>query len=1405
MGQSRTHGARRRLAALALATAACTGWVKSAQAANLYWDSDGATAGGSSSTTAAGTWGVSNFWSTSSLGNAATGAWVAGSTAIFSAGTDVTGTYGVTVSGTQVAAGITIEQGSITFSAGAINLNSGSIIDVTGTSTFSGTVSSAGSVAKAGTGTLVLSGTNNFAGGISVNAGTLSVSSDANLGGSVTLDAATLRPTASFSTSRAFTMGAGGGSFNTGANALTLSGNITGSGALTKTAAGVLVLSGTNSYDGDTFVNNGTLSISADNNLGNPGTIHLGMNSLNAGTLIVTGSFSSARDIIIPSATDSTIDVTTANNFTTAGVISGAGSLSKDGTGTLTLTTANSYSGGTTINTGTLQVGAGGTAGSIVGNVSNSAALIFNRSDTSTYAGVITGSGTVTKSGAGLLQLSSSNSYNGATTLSGGTLQAGAINVLSANSALTMSGGTTLDLNGFANTIGSLSGTGTINLNGGALTFGGDNTSTTFSGIITGAGGLVKNGTGTFQLSSGGPHTGGVTVNDGVLAITSAGSFGASGGITLNGGTLRTLAAQLPMTRLITLGISGGTIDTNGFDSEFNNIINGSGALTKIGAGTLILSNNNAYAGGTTISAGTLQLGAGGAFGTMGGDVTNNAALIFSRSNSITFAGAISGSGSVTQAGSGDLLLTAVSTYGGATAINSGIVRPGINNALPAMTPLTVATSATFDLNGFSNIIGSLAGSGSVALNAGTLDAGQNNSNTTFSGTISGSGNLTKSGSGTLTLGTANSYTGATTISAGVLRNGFINAVPASSAVNVAAGATFNLDGFSNTIGSLAGGGAVTLASASLVTGGDNTTTTFLGSITGTGGLTKNGTGTMAVSGSNTLSGSLRINGGAIHQTTGDNAFGQLSQIGSTVGSNGTYILTGGTFTVNNATVGTNGEAIGFNGTGTFRQTGGTHEVAGANGNLVIGYASTGVGLYDLQSGSLIANSMYLGRDSGGTGTLTQSGGTINIDTEFMDLGLNPGATGIANLTGGTLVAQGIYVGGTSGSSQGTGVLTVNGGAATSNGTLRVWNNAGSSINLAAGSITANALLTSGNPAKFNWTGGLLRITGASGFAISASGPLGSSVNVSAGKSLEVVHTLAISSGSTLSVGGAATVGLLSGTGSVTLDGTMTIGGEAGTATFDGAISGTGTLTRATANTQVVNSISVGAVSLLPGSVTRTAANGTNAGVSKVGSLLLIGSKWDLSNNRLIVSNPNTIGAWNGTGYTGVTAMIAAGRAPDIDGIPHWDGVGLNTSQTTAFANFLTTLAVATASNVLNITGSTTALWGGQTVDADDTLVRYTYAGDANLSGTIDADDYFQLDSHYNKSANIDKSFFNGDFNFDGLYNGDDYFIIDYAYAGQGAPLGAALPAGIAAIPEPAGLALGAICVSLLTRRRRRA
>ena len=231
-----------------------------------------------------------------------------------------------------------------------------------------------------------------------------------------------------------------------------------------------------------------------------------------------------------------------------------------------------------------------------------------------------------------------------------------------------------------------------------------------------------------------------------------------------------------------------------------------------------------------------------------------------------------------------------MNTYTGATTVNGGTLAAGAINTLPSQTALTVATGATFDLNNFSQSIGSLAGAGSVTLGTATLTTGNDNTSTDFSGVISGLGGLTKVGTGTQTLSGENTYTGATTVNGGTLAAGAINTLPSQTALTVATGATFDLNNFSQSIGSLAGAGSVTLGTATLTTGNDNTSTDFSGVISGLGGLTKVGTGTQTLSGENTYTGATTVNGGTL-------AAGAINTLPS---QTALTVATGATFDLNN-------------------------------------------------------------------------------------------------------------------------------------------------------------------------------------------------------------------------------------------------------------------------------------------------------------------------------------------------------------------------------------------------------------------------------------------------------------------------------------------------------------------------
>ena len=167
------------------------------------------------------------------------------------------------------------------------------------------------------------------------------------------------------------------------------------------------------------------------------------------------------------------------------------------------------------------------------------------------------------------------------------------------------------------------------------------------------------------------------------------------------------------------------------------------------------------------------------------------------------------------------------------------------------------------------------------------------------------------------------------------------------------------------------------------------------------------------------------------------------------------------------------------------------------------------------------------------------------------------------------------------------------------------------------------------------------------------------------------------------------------------------------------------------------------------------------------------------------------VGTWNGSEYTGLIGLVQSGRGDST-----WNGIGITTSQTNATTGVLTTLAIASADE-LGVAGSD---WNGETVNSGDTLIAYTWGGDADLNGELNGDDYFYIDSNILQSGSV-FGFHSGDFDYNGEINGDDYFILDsnILFAqGAGGP-----PQSLAAVPEPAS-ALGLLFAAPLFARHRR-
>jgi hypothetical protein len=279
--------------------------------------------------------------------------------------------------------------------------------------------------------------------------------------------------------------------------------------------------------------------------------------------------------------------------------------------------------------------------------------------------------------------------------------------------------------------------------------------------------------------------------------------------------------------------------------------------------------------------------------------------------------------------------------------------------------------------------------------------------------------------------------------------------------------------------------------------------------------------------------------------------------------------------------------------------------------------------------------------------------------------------------------------------------------------------------------------------------------------------------------------------------------------GSHTIAAPITLGGESlvsvatgSTLSLTGDFAGGGNaFTKSGDGTLAMKHLRAGDVNVIAGKVA-VAANSGPSGTSAATSLAVnAGGAVDLSDNDLVInySGSSSLGAASGGSYGGVSGLIATGRNGGT-----WDGFGVRTSQADALSG-LTSLGAGEASTLISLDPGETAVWSGQVVDDTSVLVRYTYAGDANLDGFISGDDYSAID--FNIATPGASGWVNGDFNYDGIISGDDYSMIDFNIVAQGAPLGdggAVGLNGVNSVPEPAALAIVTMTIAGRLLRRRR-
>lgn len=632
---------------------------------NLYWDINGPIAGAGGATPT-GTWdGTATNWSITVDGTSATGAWVSGRTAVFSAGTDATGAFTVTVSGTQTASHLVIEEGEVNFATGAVSVGGGNVIVNPGATL---TLDNASRISTSAGSTL------------NINGGTVR---NTNPGGAGTF----------FDADSAIVIGPLGATLSyTTAGLLSLmegSQTISGSGGLTKEGAGILAIARACSYTGPTIINNGTLRVRTSNNrlptttdvfINSPGVLDPGST---ANLIQTVNSVNGSGDITYSAS--STLRIAGNSNSTINGVISDGsafGRISKAGTGTLTLNGANTYDGRFTNDAGITIVAPGaqwmGPLGDAYVNggtviLSNAAQLVLSlagdggevylapghtltvsNSVTKSYLGAFNGAGNLVKTNSGLWNLMGASGFTGNFTVGAGTVNA------SNSTALGTSDGYTEVLPGAEL---RFDGAGINFVCGEPIRFAGGGTGT--EGAVNVRSSAIVELSGPLTLTS-----------NGTIAVSSS----ASAALT-HPSSITSLGAY-------NLTLQGGA-NVSGYKAITGVINLGAGGLTKLQSGEWILGGANLYSGPTAIGAGTLTV-----TNTLGSATGSGSVVV---SNSATLAGngiiagpvTVNGSISPGPAGIATLTINNNLTLAGITAIELNKSAPQTSDRIVGINTLT--------------------------------------------------------------------------------------------------------------------------------------------------------------------------------------------------------------------------------------------------------------------------------------------------------------------------------------------------------------------------------------------------------------------------------------------------------------------------------------------------------------------------------------------------------------------------------------------------------------------------------------------------------------------------------------------------------------------------------------------
>lgn len=675
-----------------------------------------------------------------------------------------------------------------------------------GTLTLSGPISGTGTLSTTSNGVVILTGTNTFTGNVFVSSGVVRVANGQAIPDTaeVFLGGFANPPKILDLNNTNETIGslrggdATGGNVTLGTGTLTIGGDnsskvydgsISGSGSVVKIGTGTQTLNGASTFTGPITINGGSISVSDVTDSGINGPLGAGSSIvLGGGTLSFAGLVTDTTNRgITLNAAGGTIEVVNVGAVLSfPGVVSGPGSLTKSGPSSLQLTGVNTFTGPLIINGGIVSINGVANSGipSAIGAgssiVLNSGALLYSGfgtfttdravtligggtlgpgNGTVTFSGPISGNGALNIGGPGVLVLSGNNTYAGGTTIANTIVRLANGNAIPNFSEVFLLSNVTaaLDLNNSSETIGSLAGGGdtggNVSLGSGTLTTGANTLSTTYDGVISGSGGLIKTGTGTQTLSRTNTFTGALSIQNGAVSTPSVANAGLNS--PLGAGTLLNLGApgsigtliftsldDGAMNRTITLDGNGGAFSVTNALSTLNldGAISGTGGLTKSGPGVLFVSGTPTYSGATTVNAGKLTLNGG--LNTPGNGITVAAGATLETRNAVNRS--ISGAGTIVATGAlfiGNATSTSGFAFDGTLDVGTNQVVLDDANAAQLGTSTTLGAGGR--LNSFNGI--TLA-SGRTITSSATASAsisGNFVSNGTVTGPISPGQSLT--------------------------------------------------------------------------------------------------------------------------------------------------------------------------------------------------------------------------------------------------------------------------------------------------------------------------------------------------------------------------------------------------------------------------------------------------------------------------------------------------------------------------------------------------------------------------------------------------------------------------------------------------------------------------------------